>query len=125
MSSKSAKMHGEVPCNYTAVRVRSHKNIKYIKLQNISVKTCGKKGIETVYGEEKNILYLADYRRKNLWYWHVKPIEPTKEGPLSYVLFESPFNSQLGPPLSSLSSRDKRIFLAFLQFQILSRNLHL
>jgi hypothetical protein len=32
---------------------------------------------EIVYGEEKNI----------------KPNEPTKEGPISFVLFESPFTS--------------------------------
>jgi hypothetical protein len=32
---------------------------------------------------------------KNLLYWHNKPNEPTKEGHLSFVLFESPFTSIL------------------------------
>jgi hypothetical protein len=36
----------------------------------------GSKGIEIVYGEEKD-----------------KPNEPSKEGTLSFVLFESPFTS--------------------------------
>jgi hypothetical protein len=35
-----------------------------------------------VYSEEKNLLYR-----------HGKPHEPTKEGPLSFVLLESPFTS--------------------------------
>ncbi len=39
----------------------------------------GDKGIKIVYGEEKSILY-----------WQDKPNEPTKEGLLSFVLFESP-----------------------------------
>jgi hypothetical protein len=30
---------------------------------------------------------------KNLFYRHDKPKEPTKEGPPSFVLFESPFTS--------------------------------
>ena len=47
-------------------------------------------------------------QNKNLLYWYDKPNEPTREGPLSFVLFESPFTSvstlsQPGPPLSSLS----------------------
>jgi hypothetical protein len=57
----------------------------------------GEKEIEIVYGEEKNILYWADKnskgRTKNLFYRHDKPNEPTKKGPLSFVLFESPFTS--------------------------------
>jgi hypothetical protein len=32
-------------------------------------------------------------QNKNLLNWHEKPNEPTKEGPLSFVLFESPFTS--------------------------------
>ncbi len=32
---------------------------------------------------------------KNLLYWHDKPNEPTEKGPLSFVLFESPFSSVL------------------------------
>jgi hypothetical protein len=54
------------------------------------------KKIEIVYGEEKNILYRADQSspgRKKVLYRHDKPNEPTKERPLSFVLFESPFNS--------------------------------
>ncbi len=30
---------------------------------------------------------------KNLLYWNDEPNEPIKEGPLSFVLFESPFAS--------------------------------
>ncbi len=41
------------------------------------------------------------------WAMGSKPNEPTKEGPLSFVLFDSPFtlsfDNQQGPPLSSLS----------------------
>ncbi len=43
---------------------------------------------------------------KNLLYRHDKPYEPTKEGPLSFVLFESPlpqFQQSAGPQLSSFS----------------------
>jgi hypothetical protein len=62
----------------------------------------GDKGIEIVYGE------------KNILYRHNKPNESTKKGPLSVVLFESPFTSvstsQQGPPLSSLSGFPARIF---------------
>ncbi len=29
---------------------------------------------------------------KILLYWHDEPIKPTKEGPLSYVLLESPYD---------------------------------
>jgi hypothetical protein len=70
------------------------------------------KGIAIVSGEKINILYWADYRaakteQKNFLYRHDKPKEPTKEGPLSFVLFEShihlSFNSRQGPPLSSFS----------------------
>jgi hypothetical protein len=32
-------------------------------------------------------------QNKNLLYWHDKLNGPTKEGPLSFVLFESPFTS--------------------------------
>ncbi len=32
-------------------------------------------------------------QNKNLLYWHDKPNKPTKEGLLSFVLFESPFTS--------------------------------
>ncbi len=44
-------------------------------------------------------------QNKNLLYRHDKPNEPTKKGPLSFVLFESTlnFNSEQGPPLSSIS----------------------
>ncbi len=58
----------------------------------------------------KIILYWAEQSSQgNLLYRHDKPNKPTKERPLSFVLFESPlpihlsFNRQQGPPLSSLS----------------------
>ncbi len=56
------------------------------------------KGIEKVYIEETNVLYLLGRleqprQSKNLLHRHDKPNEPTKKGPLLYVLFESPFNS--------------------------------
>jgi hypothetical protein len=79
----------------------------------------GNKGSEILYGEEKNILYLADYRsqgmqNKNISYRHTKPRETTKIGPLSFVLFESPFSSVstvfLWPPLSSLSDMTEYFF---------------
>ncbi len=61
-------------------------------------------------GEEKNILYgLTRQPRQDkiLLGWHK---EPTKEGPLSYVLHESPFASivtvRQWPPLSDLSRQD-------------------
>jgi hypothetical protein len=63
----------------------------------------GDKVMEIVYGEEKNIFYWAEQnsqdRTKYLLYLHDKPNEPTREGPLSFVLFESPF------PLVSTVSR--------------------
>jgi hypothetical protein len=72
----------------------------------------GYKGIEIVYGEEKFFLLGAleqPKQIKSLWYRHDKPNELTltKKGPLSFVLFESPFTSvsrvSRGPPLSGLS----------------------
>jgi hypothetical protein len=57
----------------------------------------GDKRIETEYSEEKNILILGwleqPRQRKDFLYWHDKPNEPTKKGPLSFVLFESPYTS--------------------------------
>jgi hypothetical protein len=56
----------------------------------------GDNKIEIVYGEEKNILYLADKsprQNKNLVNRHGKPKKPTKEGLFSFVFFESPFTS--------------------------------
>jgi hypothetical protein len=55
------------------------------------------KGIETVYGEEKTAVFCTEPTRaakaeKNLLYRHGKPNKPRK-GPLSLVLFESPFTS--------------------------------
>jgi hypothetical protein len=44
----------------------------------------GDKGIEIVWGKRQNI---------NLLYRHAKPNKPAKEGPLSFVIFESPFTS--------------------------------
>jgi hypothetical protein len=55
------------------------------------------KGIEIVYtvrGKKNCILPTRTARQnKNLLYWHGKNNEPTKEGPLSFELFESPFTS--------------------------------
>jgi hypothetical protein len=64
-----------------------------------------------VHGEEKKYFVLGrlDWTRqdKNLLYQHDEPNKPTMEGPLSYVLPESPFasvsTSQQGPPLSIVS----------------------
>ncbi len=57
----------------------------------------GDKWIEIVYGE-KNIFCTGPTRaakagQKSLLYRHDKPNEPLKEGPLSFVLFKSPFTS--------------------------------
>jgi hypothetical protein len=55
------------------------------------------KGIYIVYGEEKYfVLCRLEQPRlnKNLSYRHDKPNEPTMKGPLSFVLFKSPFISQ-------------------------------
>ncbi len=61
--------------------------------------------IEMLYGGEKHILYwdrLEQPRQDK-----EEPNEPSKEGPLSFVLFESPFaqfhQSAGRAPLSSLS----------------------
>jgi hypothetical protein len=66
------------------------------------------KGIEIVYGEEE--IFCTEPTRaakkkaeQNLLYRHDKSSEPTKNGPLSFALFESPFPSQSneltrGPP---------------------------
>ncbi len=55
----------------------------------------GDKGIVIVYGDEKNILYWADHgsakAEQNLLYRGEKPKEPTKTGPLSFVLFDCSF----------------------------------
>ncbi len=55
----------------------------------------GDKWIEIVYSKENNIFGRLKQPRqdKNLLYRHEEPSEPTKEGPLSFVLFESPFAS--------------------------------
>jgi hypothetical protein len=80
----------------------------------------GDKGIEIVYhGEEKKILYWADWsnqQNKNILYRLVKPIEPTKEGPISFVLFESPFTSvstvsRQRPPLSGLLAGKSQVMV--------------
>jgi hypothetical protein len=66
----------------------------------------GEKRIAIVYGKEKNVLLGRQEqprKDKNLLYWLDKPEGPTKEGPLSFVLLESPFVSFSGPPLSSIS----------------------
>ncbi len=65
--------------------------------------------VEIVYGEEINYFVLGRLdqprQNKNLFYsQHDKHNERIKEGPLSFVLFESPihfsFNCQQGPPHS-------------------------
>jgi hypothetical protein len=56
----------------------------------------GNKRIEIVYGVEKIFCTgptRAAKRNKNLLYLHDKSNKPTKERPLSFVLFESPFTS--------------------------------
>jgi hypothetical protein len=60
----------------------------------------GDKGIEIVYSEEKIFCIQGRLwqprQLKNLLFRHDKPNKPikkTKEGPLSFVLFESPFTS--------------------------------
>ncbi len=57
----------------------------------------GSKWIEVVYGEEKKCFVLGRLKQprqdKNLLYRHDEPKEPNKEGPLSFVLVESPFAS--------------------------------
>jgi hypothetical protein len=51
--------------------------------------------IEIVNGERKKYYVLSRLEKprqsKNLLYQHGKPNKPAKEGPLSFVLFESPF----------------------------------
>ncbi len=54
----------------------------------------GDKGIEIVYGEEKNKCTgptRAGKARQKPLYRHNYPNEPTKQGPHSFVLIESPF----------------------------------
>jgi hypothetical protein len=56
----------------------------------------GDKGIEKVYGEEKNILYLGLTRAAKVehnLFRQDKPYEPTKKGLISFVLLESSFTS--------------------------------
>jgi hypothetical protein len=56
----------------------------------------GDNGTEIVYGEGKICCTMPTRIAKteqNLLYLHVNPNIPTKEGPLSFVLFESPFTS--------------------------------
>ncbi len=60
----------------------------------------GDKGIEIVYGGAEKKYFVPGRleqprQNRNLLYRHDKPYEPTKEGPLSFVLFESPFTSVL------------------------------
>jgi hypothetical protein len=67
-----------------------------------------------VYGEEKNYFALGrleqPWQTKNLFYRHNKQNEPTKKETLSFVLFESSFNSQQGPP-PSLGSLVVTVFI--------------
>jgi hypothetical protein len=61
------------------------------------------KGIEKVYGEEKNIFLLGPLdqprQNKNLLYLNNKPTE----GPPSFVPIHLSFNSQQEPPISIVS----------------------
>jgi hypothetical protein len=76
-----------------------------------------------VYGEEKIFctgMTRAAKAEKNILYRHDNPNEPTKEGPLSFVLSESPFTSvstisRGHPSLVTLRGilSMKRFFLAF------------
>jgi hypothetical protein len=65
------------------------------------------KGIKIVNGEGKNICTWSTEQpkqNKNILYQHDKPNEPTKERPLSFVLFKPQFTSvstvSKGPPFS-------------------------
>ncbi len=51
---------------------------------------CGKLGPA---GESPSPAWAQPWHVKNLVHFHDKPNEPTKKGPLSFVLFESPFTS--------------------------------
>jgi hypothetical protein len=55
----------------------------------------GDKIIEIVYGEENYFVLGPEQPRKNknLLNQHDKPNKPTKEGPFSFVILESPFTS--------------------------------
>jgi hypothetical protein len=53
------------------------------------------------------MVQLNQRRQEKKLLYRNEPNEPTREGPLSYVLLESPYNQQLaGPPLSSLSGNE-------------------
>ncbi len=55
------------------------------------------------WGKEYIVLGRLEPRQdKNILYRHDKPNEPTREGPLSFVLFESPFTSVLTAEVTSL-----------------------
>jgi hypothetical protein len=62
---------------------------------------------------------------KNLLYRHGKPNEPTKEGTLSFVLFESPFTqvSTVSKAQSSLVSLDSTVEEAHAPFTLSSLRL--
>jgi hypothetical protein len=55
----------------------------------------GDKIIDIMFGEEKIFIVIGRLeqprKKKNLLYRHGRPSEPTKEGHLLFVLFESPF----------------------------------
>jgi len=55
----------------------------------------GNRGMEIVYGEKNFVLGRLEQpgQNKNILYRHDKPNEPTKEGTISFVLFDSPFTS--------------------------------
>ncbi len=53
----------------------------------------GEKGIKIVCNEDKIFCTEQPRLNKNLLYRHDKPNERTKEGPLPFVLFESPFSA--------------------------------
>jgi hypothetical protein len=73
-----------------------------------------------VYGEEKKILCTVGRieqprQDKNLLYRHEEPNEPNEEGPLLFVLFESPFApvSTVSRDHPSLVSLVEKLFLLF------------
>jgi hypothetical protein len=72
--------------------------------------------IELVYGEEQNILYIADQssqgRIKFCLYWHDEP----NVGPLTFVLFESPFTS-----VSTISKGDPSLVSLILTLKLESQ----
>jgi hypothetical protein len=68
--------------------------------------------MKIVYGEENTVIFCAGLTSDQSSQGRIKTQKPTKEGPLSFLLFESPFTTVgRGRPFSGLS---ERIFLSIL-----------